>query len=213
MAEENQTAPPEQAAPQGERSPAPVAGGSAPAGVPTAPKGGSKTLIILVVIALVLATAAAGYFYWQTTQTSEESGVAATTTASAVVSPSTNRTTSGTGGVASPTASTQPTATEQQPIVVTSPTANQLVTSPVLVTGTAIAFESTINARIKDANGEILDQVTIMTEAPDAGLPGKYSANLTFSSPTTDSGTVEVFENDAATGAEVNKITVQVRFR
>ena len=202
----NQPVPPEQAAPP-TNTPAPSAGGpAAPAG------GGSKILIILLVIALVLALAAAGYFWWQTTKTNEESGATPTSTASAVTSPSIQKTATRTGG-ASPVASTQPTATEEKPIVVTAPAANQLVSSPVLLTGSAIAFENTIYARIKDSNGQILGTVTITTEASDVGLPGKYSASLTFSTPTTDTGAIEVYETDAATGKDKSIVTIQVRFR
>jgi len=183
------------------------AGGPTPiAGEPAPPKGGgSKTLIILIVVALVLAGATAGYYWWQSTQTGEESE---STVSTPSVTTSPKRT-----AATSPTASTVSTATEDQPIVVTKPVANQLVTSPVQITGTAIAFENTIAARIKDSNGQVLGTVTITTNAPDVGQPGNYSASLTFSAPTTDTGSIEVYESDAATGADKNTVTIQVRFK
>jgi len=155
---------------------------------------------------LVLAAATAGYYWWQSTQTGKESEETAISTPSVTTSPKRTATTS-------PTASTVSTATEDQPIVVTKPVANQLVTSPVQITGTAIAFENTIAARIKDSNGQVLGTVTITTNAPDVGLPGNYSASLTFSAPTTDTGSIEVYESSAATGADKNTVTIQVRFK
>ncbi len=95
-------------------------------------------------------------------------------------------------------------------MILIAPVDDTKVGSPIAVTGRAIAFESTINVRVLDGNGEILVEASAITDAPDAGSFGDFAVELEFDQPTTSSGTVEVFEYSARAGSEINKVSVSV---
>ena len=86
------------------------------------------------------------------------------------------------------------------------------VGSPIAIAGRAIAFESTINVRVRDGRGETLVEAAAMTDAPDVGRFGDFTVELEFDKPSTSSGTVEIFEYSARDGAEINKVSVSVGF-
>ena len=97
-------------------------------------------------------------------------------------------------------------------MILSAPVDDTKVGSPISITGRAIAFESTINVRVRDGNEEILVEAAAMTDAPDAGRFGDFAVELEFDKPTTTSGTVEVFEYSARGGSEINKVSVSVGF-
>ncbi|HEB12561.1 MAG TPA: hypothetical protein ENI11_02675 [Actinobacteria bacterium] len=103
-------------------------------------------------------------------------------------------------------------ASESGLIIVTKPQIDDLITSPVRVAGKAKAFESTVNIRVKDDQGGILKETSVITNAPDVGEFGDYSTKVDFES-STKKGEIEVFEYSARDGSEVNKVIIPVNFR
>lgn len=96
---------------------------------------------------------------------------------------------------------------------ITSPDDGDVVSSPLTITGRAVAFENTVTVRLLDENGKVLAEESIQTDAKDVGQSGNFSATLSFETPATDTGTVEVFEQSAATGEPIGKVSVKVRFK
>lgn len=97
-------------------------------------------------------------------------------------------------------------------LVVTSPREEDVTSGTVTVSGRAIAFESTVNIRIKDANGAVVTETFVITDAAEAGEFGDFSKTINFAAPKTNEGTVEVFLVSAEDGTEIEKITIPVTF-
>jgi nucleoid-associated protein YgaU len=96
------------------------------------------------------------------------------------------------------------------PISVRQPRPFDMVDDPVEICGVGTGFEATFAARVRDANGIELSQVTIT--AGGTGIWGNYRAALAVGVPPTPQGTVEVFEFSAKDGSEIHKVTVPVTF-
>lgn len=84
--------------------------------------------------------------------------------------------------------------------------------SPFIVQGTGIAFENTINWRLLDGNGTVLESGHVMADAPDVGQPGEFEirAFILFP-PKTATGTFEVFEYSAKDGLPIHVVKIPVR--
>jgi len=97
------------------------------------------------------------------------------------------------------------------PISVRQPRPFDIVDEPVQVCGVGTGFEATFAARVRDAGGNELAQVTIT--AGGTGIWGNFQAALAVGgiSPTPQ-GTLEVFEFSANEGSEINKVTVPITF-
>jgi nucleoid-associated protein YgaU len=97
------------------------------------------------------------------------------------------------------------------PIVVRHPRPHDLVDLPVAVAGVGTGFEGVIAARLRDANGAQLVQVSI--HVGGTGIWGNYTASLDPGGvPATPQGTLEVFESSAKDGSDVNKVVVPITF-
>jgi len=95
-------------------------------------------------------------------------------------------------------------------ITVTSPKEGAKLTNSVTITGFANVFEATFAARLKDATGKVIGQVTITAEA---GAPegGNYTATLKFTQVSkTQNGTLEVYDVSEKDGAIDDIATVKV---
>lgn len=79
---------------------------------------------------------------------------------------------------ASISSSISPSPTAQPNITISSPIANQLVDSPILVTGTARVFENQFTVQIKDSSGKIVASAHVFSDAKDAGQFGNYSVKI-----------------------------------
>lgn len=94
------------------------------------------------------------------------------------------------------------------PIWVTYPLPNQVASVPLLVKGSAMVFEGTVNARLRDEQGqEIARGYTTATQ----GAPGRgdFELRLTYQKPPSGSkGTLEVFWVSPKDGSELDKVTV-----
>jgi len=95
-------------------------------------------------------------------------------------------------------------------IAVTLPTADQNIMSPVKVSGNSDTFEGNVRIRIKDNNGKVLADTN--TTGGASGTAAPFSKDVVYTAPSSPQGVVEVFENSAKDGSEINKISVQVTF-
>ncbi len=86
------------------------------------------------------------------------------------------------------------------------------LTSPFVATGTGIAFENTINWRLLNGSGGELEKGTVMADAPDVGQPGQFDIRaFLLQVPTTEKGTLEVFEYSAKDGTPIHKVSIPVK--
>lgn len=97
-------------------------------------------------------------------------------------------------------------------IWVTHPAENQLISVPLLVKGSARVFEGTVSVRLIDKNGKI---ITEGHTTASQGAPGRgdFELSLKFEPLPAGQGALEVFEISAKDGAELNKVTVPVRWQ
>jgi LysM repeat protein len=94
------------------------------------------------------------------------------------------------------------------PIWIDSPQNGQTVTSPITVTGRASVFEGSLSVRVRDHWGNVL--ATAQTMGGSMGVFALFTATMTFTSTTSQWGSVEAYDNSAATGAEEYNTGVRV---
>ncbi len=97
-------------------------------------------------------------------------------------------------------------------IWVTAPVKDQVISSPVKISGSARVFEATVSYRLRDANGTIIAQGNTMASE---GAPGRgdYNADLVFSASGPGKGQIEVFEASAKDGSDINKVIIPVQWQ
>jgi len=96
-------------------------------------------------------------------------------------------------------------------IIVTKPLSNDVISSPVEITGRARVFEGTVLYRLKDANEKLIAKnfTTAKIGAPEWGF---YSAKLEFELPNTKTGWLEVYTESAKDGSEQDLIRLPIVF-
>lgn len=94
-------------------------------------------------------------------------------------------------------------------IVVRTPAAGDLISSPVAVAGTADVFEATVSIRILDEGGQELAS-GFATATCGSGCRGRYETELFFFVDRRQSGTVEVFESSAEDGSQLFLVSIPV---
>jgi nucleoid-associated protein YgaU len=97
------------------------------------------------------------------------------------------------------------------PIVIRQPQAHDIVDDPIKICGIAVAFEAVFQVRVRDQTGLAIAKKFFNV----AG--GTFSANFQIAMPVstvpkTTSGTLEVFEESANDGSEVNKVVIPIVF-
>ena len=95
-------------------------------------------------------------------------------------------------------------------ITLTSPQIDDLVSSPVKVTGRANVFEGHVSIRVKDANGQILGQGFATACMDIDACP--FEASVPFTNSTTLTGEVELYSPSAVDGTEQYLQSVSIRF-
>jgi hypothetical protein len=98
-------------------------------------------------------------------------------------------------------------------ITLSAPAANSTIGNPVTISGRARVFENALVIRVRDQDGRILAEKSVMANAPDVGQFGPYSISLTYLKPSGTRGTVEAFDYSAKDGAEIDKVTIPVNFK
>ncbi len=97
------------------------------------------------------------------------------------------------------------------PIAVRQPQPFDIVDDPVAACGVGTGFEGVFEARVRDATGAQLAQVTI--NAGGTGTWANYQAALALGAvPSTPQGTLEVYEVSAKDGSDLNKVVVPITF-
>ena len=119
---------------------------------------------LLAGIAVVIAVLVAGWFLFRSPQSAVAPGESVSPSPTASVSAST-----------SPSPTSTPTSSN---ITITSPLANAMVDSPILVTGQARVFENQFLVQIKNSSGTVVASAHVMTDAKDAGQFGNYSVKI-----------------------------------
>ena len=95
-------------------------------------------------------------------------------------------------------------------IVVDKPAADDRVSSPVTVSGTADVFEANVTVEILDAKGKVVGK-TFTTASCGTGCRGSYSVPVTYKVGKEQRGTVVVHDDDAAgTGTPPHSVRVPV---
>lgn len=90
--------------------------------------------------------------------------------------------------------------------------AENVLTSPFVATGTGIAFENTINWRLLDGNGDVIEKGFVTADASDIGQPGSFEIRaFMLQIPKTTSGSLEVLEYSAKDGAPIHVVKIPVR--
>jgi hypothetical protein len=94
-------------------------------------------------------------------------------------------------------------------IDVLTPAPNDIVSSPVTVSGTADVFEANVRIRVFDAiNNMIVD--TFTTATCGSGCRGGFSAEIEFAVAEEQQGEIVVFEESAETGKPTNVVRIPV---
>ena len=93
---------------------------------------------------------------------------------------------------------------------VTLPIPYQEIENPILIEGKSSFFEGTTRIRIKDGKDILVDTFAQAGGYLDALYP--FSKEVDYTDPMTRQGTIEVFEEDAKTGEEKNKLIIPIIF-
>jgi len=101
---------------------------------------------------------------------------------------------------------------EQSNIKVSTPVANQQLSSPFKVEGQAKVFENQVNIRVKGKDGKILIQETAIVKSPEVGEWGDFSIEVNYDFNLTKEGFVEVYSTSARDGSAENLVSVPVKF-
>lgn len=96
-------------------------------------------------------------------------------------------------------------------IWVTLPKPDQLVSSPVLVKGTARVFEATVHIRVTDKEGKNIAE-TFTTATAGAPERGEFETEISFPKPKTKEGYIEVFWYSPNDGTETDTVRVPIKF-
>ncbi len=92
---------------------------------------------------------------------------------------------------------------------------NILLTNPLMVTGTARAFENQFSWTLFDAQGHAMEKGNVMAKAPnpDVDRASTFELRSFFTSlPSSPTGSLMLFEFSARDGEVVNKLIIPVRF-
>lgn len=96
-------------------------------------------------------------------------------------------------------------------LIVRSPIANDIVDDPIQISGIGVAFEGTIQTRVRDQNGNTIKQQFFTAAGGSAWRNFQITLPLD-GVPPTPSGTLELFEFSAENGDEINKVVVPIVF-
>jgi hypothetical protein len=94
-------------------------------------------------------------------------------------------------------------------IFVEQPAVGDLVSSPLVVSGTANTFEAQLMIRVRDASGaSLMDQSVTATSG--SGTRGTFNETLSFTTASTTI-TLEVYEQSAASGLPIHVVKIPLR--
>ena len=99
----------------------------------------------------------------------------------------------------------------EPPIWVTSPVKDQVIASPVKISGNARVFEATVSFRLRDTAGNVLAE-GFTTAAEGAPGRGDFEGELAFKPDGSGQGQLEVFEVSMKDGSDRNKVIIPVEW-
>jgi LysM repeat protein len=102
---------------------------------------------------------------------------------------------------------------EQEAIVITSPSMDDSISSPVTVTGFGSGFENNLAVDVLDETGSVIGQGYVMIDA-EIGQHGPFTGTIEFTPPATAQlGRVSVYEISPRDGAieHLNSVTVNLQ--
>jgi germination protein M len=97
-------------------------------------------------------------------------------------------------------------------ILVERPTADQVVTSPLRVTGNANTFEATFECDLRDGSGRLLHH-EVVTATSGSGTRGTFDFTVPFTVTRESDGTLVVYERSAADGSIIHEREIPLRLR
>ena len=100
---------------------------------------------------------------------------------------------------------------ESRNILVYYPWPNDTVGNPIDLNGVAIAFEGTVNIRIKDDKNHTLTETTVQAESGTERAP--FNGRVNFNKPSSKKGFVEIFTLSPKDGEEQDKVSIPVNFK
>ncbi|KAF1084243.1 Immunoglobulin-like domain of bacterial spore germination [Sporotomaculum syntrophicum] len=95
-------------------------------------------------------------------------------------------------------------------IWVTHPSPHQVVGVPLLVKGSALVYEGTVNARLLDSNGKILAETYTTTSG--APVRGDFAMSIKFDPPSSGEGVLEVFDYSPKDGSPQDIVSIPVQW-
>lgn len=98
-------------------------------------------------------------------------------------------------------------------IIVTEPKDNTSVSSSFILSGQARVFENQFSYRLKDISGKVIASGQITSNASEMGQYGSFSKTINFIKPTAGKGTLEVFDNSAKDGGEIDLVIIPLSFK
>ena len=98
---------------------------------------------------------------------------------------------------------------ENKMIKINSPKINEIIKSPVIISGQVAIFEGALQVKIKDASGLVLAQKSL---AKASQKTSPFRSSLVYKKPTRAKGTIEVFTSSSPGNAETNKLIIPVTF-
>jgi len=97
-------------------------------------------------------------------------------------------------------------------ILLSAPSALQVITSPVHLVGTSTAYEGVVNVEIRqDANLVPLVRTTVM--GGSMGVMGPFSTTLAYKTPTSSSGAIVMYTRSAKDGSVLEASVLRVAFK
>lgn len=100
-----------------------------------------------------------------------------------------------------------------EPVIwVTAPVINQVISSPLKISGSARVFEATVSFRLKDSNGSVIAQ-GFATASEGAPGRGAFQADLAFKAAAAGKGQLEVFWASPKDGSDLDKVTIPVAWQ
>ncbi len=110
-----------------------------------------------------------------------------------------------------PPSSDEGTATAEKSIKVTSPIADEQLSSPFKVEGQAIVYQDKVYIRIKNTNGNVLIEENTLAKHQSGTEWGDFSISINYEFNLTKEGFVEVYSLDQD-GQEQNLVSIPVKF-
>lgn len=89
---------------------------------------------------------------------------------------------------------------------------NATLANPLSATGTAIAFENTLQWKLKNASGTQIALGTLTAAAPDIGQPGPFTLNQMLSPTPIGPHTLTFYESSAENGNPIHVLVIPVSF-